>query len=191
MAKRFTYVQQNLHTGSLEPSKETLSPYQAGRRNAYLRRTGAAVRWIREDYLNVGRIELPKGETANERAKRVTDYGPSLATAFPTVEYLAAKFQAVIAKNNYSPKIAAIIGAVLGFDYGVRDGRGNQVTGLSITSDGFVIGQTPNPDASPFIGSADDLARNLALLIADANLTLAETKLYGRLYDTHVKDWRS
>ena len=33
-----------------------------------------------------GRIQLPKGSTANERAKARTDYAPSLAKAFPVLQ---------------------------------------------------------------------------------------------------------
>lgn len=105
-----------------------------------------------------------------------------------TPETLAAKFQAVL--TNYSPKMAALLGAVIGHDFGVRDGQGNQVTSLSITADGFVIGHTPDPDSSPFIGSADDLDRNLALVLADAKLNADEAALYTTLLFQNVKDWR-
>jgi hypothetical protein len=58
---------------------------------------------------------------------------------------------------------------------------------FSITSDGFIIAQTEPVSSGAFIGTVDDLARNLALLICDANLTPEETQEYGRLYDQHVK----
>src|ERR1039458_5239218 len=39
---------------------------------------------------------------------------------------------------GFSPKMAAIVGAIIGHDYGVRDSRGGQLTSLAITSDGYV-----------------------------------------------------
>src|SRR5690348_2999129 len=51
---------------------------------------------------------------------------------------------------NFSPKMVAIVGAIIGHDYGVRDGRGRQLTGLSITSDGFVIAETTPVSSGTF-----------------------------------------
>jgi len=102
---------------------------------------------------------------------------------------LAAKMNP--GKLGFSPKMAAIVGAVLGFDYGVRTARGHQLIGLSITSDGFVIATTDPISSGAFLCTAEELARNLALVIADAKLTADETKLYERLYSQHVKNWRT
>jgi hypothetical protein len=101
------------------------------------------------------------------------------------ISNLCIKF--ALALENYSPRMAALAGAVLGHDFGVRDRKGNRLVGISITSDGFIIAQTEPVSSGAFIGTVDDLARNLALLICDANLTPEETQEYGRLYDQHVK----
>jgi hypothetical protein len=94
------------------------------------------------------------------------------------------------ALKNYSPQMTAVAGAILGHDFGLRDRRGNRWVGLSITSDGFVIASTEPVSSGAMIGTADELAHNLALLICDANLTPEETKEYGRRYDAHVTNWR-
>lgn len=94
------------------------------------------------------------------------------------------------AKLGYSPKMASILTAITGHDYGSRDGRGNLYTGLSITSDGFVIAQTEPISSGAFLGTASDLTRNLNRLIEDANLTPEERAEYERLYTAHVTDWR-
>jgi hypothetical protein len=93
---------------------------------------------------------------------------------------------------GFSPRMTAIVGAIIGHDYGVRDSRGGRLTGLSITSDGFVTaGSTAAYGGGAFIGSADDLERNLA----DYRFTLAgendeDAEEFDRLYKQNVRDWR-
>ena len=92
---------------------------------------------------------------------------------------------------GFSPKLTAIVGAIIGHDYGVRDGvRGGQlINGLSITSDGFVIaGSTASDGGGAFIGTADDLARNLDAWKAD--LSPEDREEFSRLYAARVTDWR-
>jgi hypothetical protein len=60
-------------------------------------------------------------------------------------------------KFNFSPKFAALLGAIIGYDYGVTDLQGNSVSSFSITSDGFIISSS-----NAFLGDAADLERNLA-----------------------------
>jgi hypothetical protein len=94
---------------------------------------------------------------------------------------------------GFSPKMTALIRAIIGHDYGVRDGRGGTLTSLSITSDGFVIcGSTASDGGGAFIGSASDLDRNLA----DYRFQLAaendeDAEEFDRLYVANVKDWRN
>ena len=94
---------------------------------------------------------------------------------------------------GFSPKMTAIVGAIIGHDYGVRDRRGGQLTGLSITSDGFVTAHSTASDGGgAFIGSAEDLDRNLA----DYRFTLAaendeDAEEFDRLYAANVRDWRN
>lgn len=84
---------------------------------------------------------------------------------------------------NFSPKFVALVGAIIGYDYGVRDGRGNQVSSFSITSDGFVISSS-----NAFLGSADDLARNLQDFFTVIHP--ADKEHVTALYASRVKDWR-
>lgn len=65
-------------------------------------------------------------------------------------------------KYNFSPKFGAILGALIGYDYGIRDGRGGHITGVSVTSDGFVIGRSTASDGGgAFLGTVSDLHANL------------------------------
>jgi hypothetical protein len=88
--------------------------------------------------------------------------------------------------------MTAIVGAIIGHDYGVRDSRGGLLTGLSITSDGFVTAySTASDGGGAFLGTADDLVRNLA----DYRFTLAgendeDAEEFDRLYKLNVHDWR-
>jgi hypothetical protein len=96
------------------------------------------------------------------------------------------------ANLGYSPRMTAIVGAIIGHDYGVRDSRGGLLTGLSITSDGFVTAySTASDGGGAFLGTADDLDRNLA----DYRFTLAgendeDAEEFDRLYKLNVHDWR-
>lgn len=64
------------------------------------------------------------------------------------------------AQFNFSPKLVAIVGAIIGHDYGVRDRKGGRWVSLSITSDGYVTALS-TASGSAFIGTASDLYRNL------------------------------
>ena len=90
---------------------------------------------------------------------------------------------------NFSPKLAAIVGAIIGHDYGVRDGRGGHLYSISITSDGCVIaGSTASDGGGAFVGSAADLDRNLAAF-RDV-LTAADRAEFDRRYRSRVLDYR-
>ena len=92
-------------------------------------------------------------------------------------------------KLGFSPKLTAIVGAIIGHDYGVRDARGGKLTSLSITSDGFVICHSTMSDGGgAFLGSADDLQRNLKLFVAE--LAPKDFAEFSKLYGQNVKDWR-
>lgn len=56
---------------------------------------------------------------------------------------------------------------------------------LSITSDGFVVSE------QNFIGSVEDLERNLGGASAAAELTDAEAVFFYELYRSKVDDWRN
>lgn len=84
---------------------------------------------------------------------------------------------------NFSPKLTALVGAIIGFDYGVRDGRGNHISSISITSDGFIIAS-----CNAFLGSADDLNSNLAIYRNE--LSQEDRRTFDTFYQSNVKDWR-
>lgn len=84
---------------------------------------------------------------------------------------------------NFSPKFVALVGAIIGHDYGVRDRRGNHISSISITSDGYIIGS-----GNAFIGSADDLARNLQDFFTV--ISAGDKEKFTTLYAARVKDWR-
>lgn len=91
---------------------------------------------------------------------------------------------------NFSPRLVAIVGAIIGHDYGARDGdRGGRLTSISITSDGFVVaGSTASDGGGAFIGLASDLDRNLARY--RASLTAADREAFDDLYLANVLDYR-
>jgi hypothetical protein len=92
-------------------------------------------------------------------------------------------------KFNFSPRLSALVGAIIRFDYGVRDSRGGRLTSLSITSDGFVIaGSTMSDGGGAFIGDASDLSRNIAMWLEE--LSAEDRERFANLYDANVKDWR-
>jgi len=93
-------------------------------------------------------------------------------------------------KLGFSPFMAAVVGAIIEHDYGVRDRKGGRLTGLSITSDGFVVASSTAHESGALLGSVDDLDRNLALLLQDADLDREERKEFAELYQSHVADWR-
>jgi len=93
---------------------------------------------------------------------------------------------------GFSPKMTAILGAILGHDYGVTDGRGGRLTSISITSDGFVVaGSTASDGGGAFIGSASDLDRNLAALLEALHLNESEALAFERVYAARVQDYRA
>ena len=106
-----------------------------------------------------------------------------------TTETLARKLNP--RTHGFSPKMSALVGAILDFDYGVRDGRGGRLTSLSITSDGFVICGSTAHESGAFIGEASDLDRNLAALLQTASLTPTQAKQFATIYKSRVTDWRS
>ena len=95
---------------------------------------------------------------------------------------------------GFSPKMVAIVGAIIGHDYGVRDRKGGRLTSLSITSDGFVTcGSTASDGGGAFIGSVDDLDRNLEqfVMVLHNEVGDEEAEEFVRLYKVNVRDWRN
>lgn len=95
---------------------------------------------------------------------------------------------------GFSPKMVAIVGAIIGHDYGVRDRKGGRLTSLSITSDGFVTASSTASDGGgAFIGSADDLDRNLEqfVMVLHDDVSDEDAEEFERRYKVNVTDWRS
>lgn len=94
---------------------------------------------------------------------------------------LAAKLHAS-RFDGMSARMAAIIGYLVGEDY-----ASPSITNLVVTSDGVVLAEHEgSPGTTGFIGSADDLHRNLNELIAAAGLTGEEEAEFRALIATRV-----
>ena len=92
------------------------------------------------------------------------------------------------ANFNFSPKFTAIVGGIIGYDYGARDGKGGKSGALSIASDGFVIAQSTAHESGAFIGTASDLERNVGKYVA--LLTEEDKTEFELRYAQAVTDWR-
>ena len=95
---------------------------------------------------------------------------------------------------GFSPKMSAIVGAIIGHDYGVRDRKGRYLTALSITSDGYVTcSSTASSGGGAFIGSAEDLERNLEqfTMALHDGASDEDAEEFERLYKQNVRDWRN
>lgn len=86
-------------------------------------------------------------------------------------------------KLGFSPKLTAIVGAIIRHDYGVRDRKGNRLSGLAITSDGCVI------SGGAFLGGIGEIDQNLRLFRDD--LSENDRAEFDRLYAENVLDYRS
>jgi hypothetical protein len=78
-----------------------------------------------------------------------------------------------------SPKMAAIVAYILGVKW-----TDPELRSLAITSDGYVVSD------SLFIGSVDDLERNINELLNVAGLTEEELNDWHKRYRFLVIDWR-
>lgn len=94
-------------------------------------------------------------------------------------------FQSIV--NKFHPsvfhtggKLHAIIAFILEQDGWTTP----QLYSLSITSDGFVV------SGDHFIGSVEDLERNLGGAAAHAGLTNVEAVYFEALYRSRTDDWR-
>lgn len=89
-------------------------------------------------------------------------------------------------KFNFSPKMTALVGAIIGFDYGVKDVRGNTLRSIAITSDGFIMGN----GSQSLIGLARYMDANL-LQFTTFCLNRADRKRFTALYSKRVTDYRN
>lgn len=91
-------------------------------------------------------------------------------------------------KFNFSPKLTALVGAIIGHDYGVRDQKGGRLTELSITSDGFVVAASTAHESGAFVGDAAEMAGNIGMWLEE--LSAEDRAEFLGLHRTNVRDWR-
>jgi hypothetical protein len=123
-----------------------------------------------------------------KNTKQVQSNKSQEATLAISIEVLAEKLNP--RKFGFSPKMAALLGAILGHDYGVTDSRGGRLISLSITSDGFVICGSTAHESGAFVGEVSDLERNLEALLEAAHLDVSEAIAFERVYASRVQDDR-
>jgi hypothetical protein len=86
-----------------------------------------------------------------------------------------------------SGKMAAILGYVLDQQW-----TSPELAEPAITGDGFVLGRRSDDiGCNEWIGTAEDLERNVRNLLDAAELDSAERVEWRRLYTAKVTDWRS
>ena len=81
-------------------------------------------------------------------------YGNSILGCEKSAPVLFLAYKSSPQRFGYSAMMTAIVGAIIGYDYGVRDPLGGKLTGISITSDGFIIASTTSHESGAFIGTA-------------------------------------
>jgi len=89
---------------------------------------------------------------------------------------------------NFSPTMQAIVGAIIGHDYGVRHRYGARVTGISITSDGYVLLDTDPVSSGFFLDTIEALIVKLYMYVKE--LSNADRAEFNRLYVRNIKDYR-
>ena len=82
--------------------------------------------------------------------------------------------------SEMSPRMAAIVGYVLGEHW-----TEPEIAWLSVTVDGHVVSD------AHFIGSGQDLDRNVANLLDAAELTQEQRQEWQARYCARVDDWRN
>lgn len=120
------------------------------------------------------------GQTIQQRQLKVIEKSRQLEEEFAERIYPR--------KFGFSPRMAAIVGAIIGHDYGVRDSRGGYLTHLHITSDGFVMASSTVHDSGALLTNIAELTANLAPYLAE--LTERDRLEFQRLYKGNVKDYR-
>ncbi len=92
-------------------------------------------------------------------------------------------------RYGFSPFMALMVGAIIGYDYGVRDSRGGHISHLSITSDGCVVGTSTMSDGGgAFLAAASNLERNLDRW--KEQLRAEDVAEFEKCY-VRVDDWRT
>lgn len=85
--------------------------------------------------------------------------------------------------QDFSPRLMAIVGGILGQDW-VRAPHGELLTHFTITSDGYFLSQ------SCFLGTAAETLDNIGLLLEAADLDDLDRVAWSIAYRDHVLDWQ-
>ncbi len=89
--------------------------------------------------------------------------------------------------TEMSAQMAAIVAYILEEDW-----TDPGLAELHVTSDGFVLGrQAGDVGCNAWIGSVQDLDRNVSNLLHVADLTPEERQKWEELYRARVTDWRN
>ena len=89
--------------------------------------------------------------------------------------------------TEMSGKMAAIVAYVLGEHW-----TNPELAELHVTSDGFVLARKAGDvGCNEWIGSVQDLERNVATLLQAAELTPEQCQNWEELYRRRVTDWRN
>lgn len=92
------------------------------------------------------------------------------------------------ARFNFSPKLTAIVGAIIHHDYGIRDRKNGKLSHLSITSDGFVLADSSAHESGAFISDYDTLRLVIQQWLTE--LSDADAARFWELWRANVRDWR-
>jgi len=103
---------------------------------------------------------------------------------------LAAKLTPHI--HGFPTRMTAVIGAILNYDYGVREPDGGKLTYIHITKSGDVVSLcTGCTQPLVYIGPVQTLEQDIRTLTKRAKLTQTEIEEFERVYRLRVKDWRT
>ncbi|HEX5093742.1 MAG TPA: hypothetical protein VFV84_13730 [Burkholderiales bacterium] len=106
--------------------------------------------------------------------------GPASATAAPLGN--PARTLARRLRGAMSPRMAYVMGGILGVDFGARDRYGNACGRIVVTSDGFALGAMGNA----FLGAVSDIRANVSGLLDHVNATPREREHAERCYRERV-----
>lgn len=91
-------------------------------------------------------------------------------------------------KYGYNAMMTCIVGAVIGYDYGIQHPTLGRVERLTIAASGDVLADAHGHQHS--LGSHVEMIAFLRRLLADARATDQERQEFERRFKEHVQDWR-
>lgn len=85
---------------------------------------------------------------------------------------------------SFGPRLTAVVGAIIGHDYGIQNGAWGYLSNLTITSDGYVTADSTTIGKGAAIGVTHNVARNLSEYLDYLNDK--ERAEFDRLYALNV-----